>query len=185
MLPRLRELVRKETTYEQWNLHVAIVVDYAKKLAITEKVDPDLVEIAALLHDIGRFRHGGKDHEITGIAEAEKILKDLGASHDVIKEVTHCVATHRGKSDNPPRTKIAQIVRDADALSHFDVVPWLIRFELSENGDNLKEALLWAENKLSRDWAKISLPVSKKLGKDKYGAAMLIVKANLALFQKE
>ena len=33
----------------------------------------EIVELAALLHDIGRIKFGSKDHENTGIPEAEKV----------------------------------------------------------------------------------------------------------------
>jgi putative nucleotidyltransferase with HDIG domain len=183
MLPKLRELVREEIGEENWLLHVANVVKYAKHLAEVEGVDQDIAEMAALLHDIGRYKFGGKEHEITGVPEAEKILKELGASENVIEEVKHCVATHRASKDAPPKTKIAEIIRDADAMAHFDIIPTLVQVGLKKHDNDIKKAIEWVDAKLDRDWNnKMHLPESKKIVEEKYKAAKLLLKANLDCF---
>jgi uncharacterized protein len=177
MLQKLRELVRKEASEDDWHYHVILVVKYARQLAENHGADPELTEMAALLHDIGRFRHGGKGHEVTGMAEAEKILKDLNAPHDVIDEVKHCIRTHRGKEAHP-ETKIAEIIRDADALSQYDVVPRLIKAGLEHYGGDVKETVEWLDAKFDRNWnRKLLLPGSKEMVKDKHAAAKLLLNA--------
>ena len=74
-LNKIREIVKSETKENYWKYHIAPVVKYAKKLAKILNVDEEITELAALLHDIGKSKFGSKDHEITGIKEAEKILK--------------------------------------------------------------------------------------------------------------
>ncbi len=183
MLPKIREYIRSITDDDQWNLHVVPVVRYAKHLAEIEGVDAELVEMAALLHDVGRFTFGGKDHEVTGVPEADKLLRGLGAPEAIIEEVKHCISTHRGSGENLPKTKVATIIRDADALSHFDVVPWLIEYAAGKYG--LKEGLGWVDSKLDRDWnRKLHLPESRRLAEEKYKAAKLLLKANLELYPK-
>ena len=61
MNKKIRELVKKEFKksdwYESdWVYHILPVVKYAKKLAKIYKVDEEVVELAALLHDIGRVK---------------------------------------------------------------------------------------------------------------------------------
>ncbi len=186
MLPKLRKLIREEIGEENWLLHVAIVVKYARHLAKHECVDQDIAEMAALLHDIGRYKFGGKDHEITGVPEAERILKDLGASDDIIEEVKHCVATHRASKETPPKTKTAEIIRDSDAMAHFDIVPTLVQVGLKKHDNDIKKALEWLDAKLDRDWNnKMHLPESKRLIGEKYRAAKLLLKANLDLYPEE
>ena len=43
-----------------WETHVRLVRKYALELAEIEKVDSRIVEIAGLLHDIGRIDAGGE-----------------------------------------------------------------------------------------------------------------------------
>ena len=44
----------EEAEEEDWKYHIVPVVEYAKKLAKILKVDEEIVELAALLHDIGQ-----------------------------------------------------------------------------------------------------------------------------------
>ena len=123
IIEKIKEIVKRECSEEDWKFHILIVVKYAKLLAKKLGVDEKLAELGALLHDIGRIRIGGKDHEITGAKEAEKILKELNCPEEIIEEIKHCVEAHGGKIK--PRTKIAEIIANADAMAHFDAIPTL------------------------------------------------------------
>ena len=178
MIEKITELVKKEAGEDDWKFHIAIVVKYAKHLAQSENVDEELAELAALLHDIGRLRFGPKDHEITGVVEAEKILKEFNYPEDVIEEVKYCVKVHRSDRNNIPKTKAAVIIRDADSLAHFDAVLYLIKVGLMKFDNNFGKAAVWVDEKIDRDWnKKIHLPESKKLGEEKYKAAKVLLKA--------
>lgn len=176
MLKKLRALAKKEYEDDDWRFHMIPMVKYSLKLAKIYKADKETVEIAALLHDIGRARHGGKDHDKTGPEEAEKILKDLGCSEDIIDEVKHCIRSHRQK-DVAPETRIAKIISNADAMSHFDIVPMMFYWRSKKQGP--KDTFAWVEEKLDRDWNnKLTLPEAKRMTKEKYDAAKLIIDAN-------
>lgn len=176
MIEKVREAVKEHAREYDWKFHIEIVVKYAKHLAKTEKVDEEVVELAALLHDIGRMKFGGEDHDVTGVPEAEKILKELNYPEEVIEEVKHCVRTHRAAKDYPPETKIAEIIRDADALSHFDMIPVLLQIGMKRRGGDIEEAVKWLSAKIDRDWnKKMHLPESKRIAEEKYKAAKLIL----------
>ena len=51
-LKKIRQMVKNEADETDRKYHIAIVVDYAKKLAKILKVDEEVVELSALLHDI-------------------------------------------------------------------------------------------------------------------------------------
>jgi uncharacterized protein len=91
--------------------HVLRVYDLAVRIAEAEKVNMEVVEAAALLHDIGRT-----DHAVEGAKIAEPILRELGFAEDEIKHICDCIVTHRYRTDNKPQTKEAEIVFDADKL---------------------------------------------------------------------
>lgn len=119
MLEEIRKVVRDKAEEEDWKYHIVPVVKYAKQLAVMLKEDEETAELAALLHDIGRLIPGGEkeNHEIIGVPEAEKILKENGYPKDIIDEVKHCVESHRSGKGTPPRTSIARIIANADALT--------------------------------------------------------------------
>lgn len=68
-------------TYE----HTLRVRDLALTLAERERADPDVVLLAALLHDIRK--DSGRDHAEVGANEAGRILKDLGVSDRISARV--------------------------------------------------------------------------------------------------
>ena len=179
MLEKIREIVKKEAEEEDWKYHIVPVVEYAKKLAKILKVDEEIVELAALLHDIGRLKNvDNENHHLTGAVEAEKILKEHNYPEPVIEEVKHCIESHRGSEDIAPRTIIAKIIANADAMAHFDAVPRLIYWRCQE-GKGFEETLNWLYDKIERDWnKKLTLPEARKLVESKYKAIKLVLDSN-------
>jgi putative nucleotidyltransferase with HDIG domain len=168
MIERVREIVKKECGELFWEYHILVVVKYAKLLANKLNADEELAELGALLHDIGRIKFGEKNHEITGIPEAEMILKGLNYPPKVIDEIKHCVQSHRGSKDVTPKTITAKIVANADAMAHFDAFPALIQFALDRES-NPEKALGWIYEKLKRDWnKKLTIPEAREMIKEKY-----------------
>jgi putative nucleotidyltransferase with HDIG domain len=183
MIEKVKEAVMKSADKDDWNFHLSLVVKYAKHLAKIKKVNLEIVELAALLHDIGRLKFGAENHEITGVPEAEKILKKLNYSDEIVEEVKHCVRSHRASKDYPAKTKIAEIIRDADAISHFDIIPILIKVGLEKYKGNIRETIKWVQEKIDRDWNnKMHLPESKELAEEKYKAAKLLLEATEKCF---
>ena len=186
MLEEVRSLVKKASVEQDkiyqadWKYHISLVVKYSKLLAERTGADVKLAELGALLHDIGRIRFGPENHEITGANEAEKILKELNCPKETIAEIRHCVESHRGSGTARPRTKVAQIIANADAMAHFDAIPFLLQVALkNENGD-LEKAVSWLHDKIERDWnKKLTLPEAKEMMKEKYEAIRLLLGATV------
>ncbi|MFH1978709.1 MAG: HD domain-containing protein [Candidatus Aenigmatarchaeota archaeon] len=184
MIEEVRKIVEKECTSKKdlydiknfnWDFHILIVVKYAKLLSKKLNSDEELAELGALLHDIGRVKFGGKYHEKTGISEAEKILKDVGYSQDVINEIKHCVESHRGNENTPTKTTTAKIVANADALAHFDVIPLMLEIGIRKYNGDIRKGADWLYDKMKRNWdKKITLPEARELVKDKYEAFMIL-----------
>lgn len=173
----IRKLVKSKFKQSEWKYHILPVVKYAKELAKTYKVDIELVELAALLHDIGRIdiRHD-EDHHIVGVPEAEKILKKFHYSEKVIEEVKHTVASHRTSKGPKPKTMIAKIVANADAISHFDILPVFFWWRKGNKEYTFEKTLDWVKNKIENDWKKkITLPRAKRISEKKYKANKLIL----------
>lgn len=185
-IEKIRKLVRDKFEENDWKYHMLPVVKYAKELAKAYKVDKELVELAALLHDIGRvnIKHD-EDHHIVGLPEAEKILKKFDYSKEIIKEVKHCVASHRTSKGSKPKTMVAKIVANADAMAHLDILPVFFWWRKSRKNYTFEETVKWVKNKIEKDWKKkITLPEAKKISRNKYEAIKLLLNS-LNEYKKE
>lgn len=100
--------------------HTKRVYNMCMHIAKVEKVDITILQYAALLHDIGRSeqdKNKGKiPHEKIGADMAKKILLQMGISNKTIKQVTHCILTHRYREKTHPETIEAKVLFDADKL---------------------------------------------------------------------
>ncbi len=174
-IEKVREIVKSECDEWLWKHHLSYVVKYSKLLAEKLGIDEEIAELGALLHDIGIPKHGNEDHEKTGMAEAERILKAVGYPQKVIDEVRHCVESHRASKDTKPATLAAKIVANADAMAHFDTIPHLMHIALeNENGDSEK-ARRWIFDKIERDWnKKLTIPEAKEMMREKYNAIKIL-----------
>ena len=102
--------------------HVMRVYNLCKLIAETEEnVDMNILESAALLHDIARTiesddTSGNLDHAVLGSMMAVGILEELEYSQEEIKQIQHCILTHRYRTGNIPQTIEAKILFDSDKL---------------------------------------------------------------------
>lgn len=183
-LKEVRKLVKNKFEERDWKYHIVVVVKYAKKLAEKYKVNKEIVELAALLHDIGRvdIKHD-EDHHIVGVPEAERILRRFKYPEKVIKEVKHCVESHRTSKGPRPKTMVAKIIANADAMAHFDILP--VFFHWRHKRYKFEDNLKFVENKIEKDWQKkLTLPGTKKMVEKKYKAIKLILNS-LKEYEKE
>lgn len=119
------EQIRKEAKKRFKNLgpshdwsHVKRVLQTAIYIAEKEGFDTDIVKTAVYLHDIGResLKEKGYDHAVAGAKMAYLILRKHGFSEDKIREICHCIETHRFRNDKIPGTNEAKCLFDADKL---------------------------------------------------------------------
>jgi uncharacterized protein len=108
--------------------HVMRVLHNARILLKEEKeADKNIVELAALLHDIARPEEmeskGGLCHAAHGAKMALPILKECGF-HDekLLKTVSECIRKHRYRGGASPETIEEKIVFDADKLDSIGAV---------------------------------------------------------------
>jgi uncharacterized protein len=123
------EIVKKELSSSAHDLeHTFRVLKLAKKIAEKEgKVNMEVIELAALLHDIARVKEdsdktGNTDHAVLGAEMARKILSDLGYPNETVDAVCHAIRTHRFRGENVPETIEAKILFDADKLDAIGAV---------------------------------------------------------------
>jgi HD superfamily phosphodiesterase len=101
--------------------HALSVLDFAEQIHSKEGGDLQVVEAAAILHDIGiqqaEHKYGssaGKYQEIEGPPIAKKILEEQNFSGDKIKHICRIIANHHSDADID--TPEFRIVWDSDRL---------------------------------------------------------------------
>lgn len=95
--------------------HALRVREWGKKLAIEEGADILIVELSALLHDIGRSGAVEKTHAESSAGLAANILNKSGYSQEIVQKVKDAIVAH-SREGYEPNTLEAQILYDADKL---------------------------------------------------------------------
>ncbi len=102
--------------------HIERVLKTALAIGKQEHADLEVLELAAILHDIfeNKETHStveGFRHEIEGSKEARKILANLRLANNTIDAVCHCIESHRKRTGRiTPQTIEAKCFFDADKL---------------------------------------------------------------------
>jgi uncharacterized protein len=159
--------------YGIWTHHILKVVMIGKKFTEQFGADPEIVEIAALLHDYAGIKDHSlhKEHHIRGAIEAEKILKDLNYPEQKIEAVKHCIKNHRGSVPGKRGTPEAECLASADAIAHIENVPSLFYLAYARFDMGIEDGEDWIRKKLNRTWKKIN-PEIKYLVEEKYKSAI-------------
>ena len=114
---QIRARCQGESSGHDWH-HIDRVWTLARRVAIAEGADLQVVELGALVHDIADWKfHAGDDS--AGPRAAQMPLADEGAAHDIIDAVVDIVATLSFKGAGvrtAMRSIEGQCVQDADRL---------------------------------------------------------------------
>lgn len=155
---------------EVFDFHVIPVVKNAENLAELKDTDVTVVKIAAFLHDVGYIGADFVDHEVRNAEQAGKILSKYGYSQDLILKIQKCILSHSIASKCIETTTESEILRNADAMAHFQCLPYMIAFAVRE-GKGLRETVIWLSKKLDEEWRfKMTIPEARLLVKDCYEA---------------
>lgn len=181
----ITQIVITEDKEDYYKNHISLVVHYAIILAHIEKEDEEAIELAALLHDIGRIRYGGKNHNLKGEKDAREILKQHNYDSKKTKKICNAIISHGGGDEFSVTNLFSKIIRSADGLSHLDVIPYLLAIYLKKNRGDLGKAIKKLIEKLEFEWnKKITLQSAKMIGKAKHDSAVLMLKNNLNIINQ-
>ncbi|MFH1503285.1 MAG: HD domain-containing protein [Candidatus Diapherotrites archaeon] len=84
-----------------------------------ENVDLDIIQVAALLHDVARLKEDEgevKCHAEEGAKMARSILIEMEFPQEKIEGVIHAINVHRYSKNLKPESREAEILQDADRL---------------------------------------------------------------------
>ena len=163
-------------TKDEYNIyreHIQYVYKYVVMLSKDKNVDREVLELAALLHDISmtdmaldRSRHNEYGAEI-----AEQLLRENNYPEEKTQLVKRCILNHSKRRQQYRSTEEEQILVDADGLSHFDVVKTLYSLPSKVMGLSEEDSVRFVQDKLTGDYNELSDNL-KYLVKDKYDRIM-------------
>jgi uncharacterized protein len=114
-----KEALNSHKGCHDWS-HTQRVYNLCVHIGKKEKADTDVLEIAAILHDIARdiqTKNKGKIcHAQKGAEMARGILLEYDIPEKKMDNIIHCIKTHRFRGNDTPQTKEARILFDADKL---------------------------------------------------------------------
>lgn len=121
MIINLRNIVQNLPSSSDHDFnHTLRVYNLCLHLAKDESsVDMEILEAAALLHDIAREEENTTpsiDHAIVGAKKARPILEGLGFPLEKIIKIQHCIESHRYRNKVEAESIEAKILFDADKL---------------------------------------------------------------------
>lgn len=100
--------------------HTMRVLSLCQQIAKSEGGDPNILSLAALLHDISRKEEdeckGVLCHAELGAKKAKEVLGFFQIDEKTIKHVVLCIASHRYRKGQEPESLEAKILFDADKL---------------------------------------------------------------------
>jgi uncharacterized protein len=106
--------------------HTLRVHRLSRHIGSAEGADLVVVEAAAYLHDIGRAHqdraNGQLCHAEQGAAMARKMLAGYPLVEKQRENIIHCIAAHRFRQGEAPRTLEARVLFDADKLDAIGAV---------------------------------------------------------------
>lgn len=106
--------------------HTLRVCQLCEQIGRAEGVDMDVLMTAAYLHDIGRNQQDSSKGEVChareGARMAEPFVAGMPLQAEQIKNILHCIRSHRYRGQNCPRTPEARVLFDADKLDAIGAV---------------------------------------------------------------
>ncbi len=116
---------RKAWGSHDWD-HTERVLRLCLRIGRKEQADLTVLELAALLHDIGRAEEDASSgrvcHGRAGAVLAKELLERRGLDPGLVREVVHCIRTHRFRKRAAPQTLEARVLFDADKLDSIGAV---------------------------------------------------------------
>jgi len=110
--------------------HALRVREWGKVLAEELSADATVIELAALLHDIGRSGAVEKTHAESSAGLAVNILRKAGYSEDMVTRVRDAILSHSLEAGHEPITLEAKILYDADKLDFVGAIGLVRLFTL-------------------------------------------------------
>lgn len=154
--------------------HITRVLDLCLEIGKKLGANLHVLEIAALLHDIGRESenqdiHNRNHAELS--AEMSLVFlrsQDFQISQDELDNIIHCIRAHSFSNKTIPKTLEAKILSDVDKLDALGAIGLyrVIGFSIKKQG-GLDRVIEHLENKILKLKDRLYLDFSKKIAEDR------------------
>ena len=146
-----------------WQNHVQRVRQFAVQLAGIEGADPQVVEIAALLHDIGCYKDR-EEHHVWSFSLSREFLKTTDLPEAAQELILECVWKHRTRFSMEDNRIEVKVVQSADALGTLFDDEWQEHSRRTMSRETLLQLYEKALGKINLESAKrIARPQVEKL----------------------
>lgn len=177
LIEKIEDFIRAKHAHDTGHdySHVLAVTAYAIQIAeaIEEEVNPFILIVGALFHDLGRTTtHTGILHGIRGATMVEEWLSSTWVNQSDREKILRIVARHTPTTMIPPETVEERIVYDADALDRLGV-NGMLRGIMGKQGST--EAIL--EDRMRKrlgDFGKLHFEASRQIGEAKHQETIAI-----------
>ncbi len=155
--------------------HVKRVYDLCLKLGKKLNANLSVLQIAALLHDIGRTHEKNITNNIKNHAElsaeiASEFLQSqaFSLSQEEHERIIHCIRSHSFSNNSNPQTLEAKILSDADKLDALGAIGLYrtIGFTIQNHG-GIDQVINHLENKIMKLKDLLYLDISKRIAEER------------------
>jgi uncharacterized protein len=149
--------------------HVTVMRDTAIRLADTFEADPEIVELAAYLHDIAAVQDFSAllRHAELGADLAAQFLAEQGYPRERIQRVRDCILTHSTPLPPGQATPEQVCISQADAVAQLLRPAYWLWYAFVPRAMDYKTGREWYRQRIESHWNAIAAP-AKALARDAY-----------------
>lgn len=166
----IRERVRQECLRDQNVLgpsfldeHLDIVAQYGAELAKQLGGDPEIVKLAAYLHDISAVRDISTlaTHAAASAEIAQDMLRELACPADMVGRVVQCIRMHSTPIPVGCGTVEEVCLSNADAVAQIVRPAFWFYFAYGVRNMSFEEGRRWLRERKQSNWAAMIMPARK------------------------
>jgi uncharacterized protein len=151
------ELCQKETNKFGlffFGLHIKMVEKYSLQLAQEFHADTEVVQIAALLHDVAAISDFSVlvTHAEKGAEMAEELLHDFDLSAEQKEKVAQCILSHSKPLAHGVAIPEAVCLSNADAMSQITEPLFWVFYIFGVRGFSYADGRKWYEQRVTDNW---------------------------------
>ncbi len=149
--------------------HVERVYEIATFLARNENADLELVQLGAILHDVGRA--AGEPHNETGAELTREILKNINYHPEKVEGIAKIVLRHRQSLGQGLETLEEKIVWDADKIDLIGVTGILRAFHWAGSMKiPFEDEVRWCRERETAFYGLLKTETAKKIARMRHEA---------------
>lgn len=149
--------------------HVERVCEIAAFLTRNENADLELVQLGAILHDVGRAV--GEPHNETGAELAREILEDINYPPEKVERIAKIVLRHRQSIGLGLETLEEKIVWDADKIDLIGVTGILRAFHWAGSMKiPFEDEVEWCRERETTFYGLLNTETAKKIARRRHEA---------------